>query len=144
MHDARSAFVFFTCAPSIGVTLWAQNPQRHSDLGCSIKLSVDQIHDAASLSLPVLTAFQTLSSQPQRDTHSTQMFSVLDNDAIIIRLLAALGYEPRTSTSFLIPIGLTECTARCMVVSHTMLRSTCCLASHHPDPLRDQANPCPT
>jgi hypothetical protein len=54
------------------------------------------------LSLPLLTVFRTLSSQPQRNTHLSQMYSVLDNNAIIFRLLAAFGYAPQTSTSFLI------------------------------------------
>lgn len=56
------------------------------------------------------------------------------------KLLAALGYQPRTFTSFSLPSGLTEFTARCLVCE-TKLRSTeDFLFGISGDPLRDHLN----
>lgn len=62
----------------------------------------------------------------------------LDHQHRTRKLLAALGYQPRTSTSLSLPSGLTEFTAKCMMCE-TMLGSTeDFVHALKGDPLRNQ------
>jgi len=60
-----------------------------------------------------------LSASQRQHTHFTQMH-FWDHQHRTRKLLAALGYQPRTSTSLSLPSGLTEFTARCMVSDTTL------------------------
>lgn len=122
--DARLAFHFFSLVPN-------QLPGRagtHSDVPiiewlCA--LSVTQIHTAA---LPPLgrgcglsgRAVTRLPSHPTRRRTFT-----LDKAPTTIRLVAALAYQARTSTTFPLPLQLIGATARRRRV-RVYLRSTGC------------------
>jgi len=71
--------------------------------GCLIDLSDYQIHHTVSVfpSLSVLTVFQVNVTVPLiNGTHFSQMQAFRLRYHQTFKLLAALGYEPRTSTSF--------------------------------------------
>lgn len=107
-HDARTDICVFYCVPIHPVARMAANPQRCSDPGCSISLSAKPYAPHRFMLLSPLGYSRSFGSRHRNlidGTYSPQMLGFSTTTTLHLKLLAALGYAPQTSTSLSLPFG---------------------------------------